>query len=84
MVAKVPGMLKRRRRACPKCGSRDVVPILYGLPGPETMAEAERGEIVLGGCVITGRDPRKRCMACGENFDRPPARTARRTRTRRK
>ena len=36
---------------CPSCGSKRVVPIVYGLPGPEAIAEAERGEISLGGCI---------------------------------
>ena len=41
------------------------------------LTEAERGEIALGGCCVTDRDPRKRCKACGKEFDRPPARRAR-------
>jgi hypothetical protein len=49
---------------CPSCQSADVVPIMYGLPGPE-MAEASiKGEIVLGGCVIFGNDPAWFCRAC--------------------
>jgi hypothetical protein len=34
---------------CPECGSGDVVPIVYGLPGQELQQQAERGEVVLGG-----------------------------------
>lgn len=71
MVAKVPGVLRKRSKPCPKCGSLDVVPIEYGYPGPETMEAAERGLIELGGCCVTGDDPRKLCKACGEEFDRP-------------
>ena len=69
--------MKSRKRGCPKCGSLDVVPIEHGYPGPEMMTEAERGEIALGGCCVTDRDPRKHCKACGKEFDRPPARRAR-------
>ena len=75
-------IVKSRKPACPKCGSLDVVPIEYGYPGPEMMAEAARGEIALGGCCVTDRDPRKRCEACGKKFDRPPARAARRRKPR--
>ena len=71
MVAKVPGVLKKRKKACPKCGSLDVVPIEYGYPGPEMMDAAEKGLIELGGCCVTDDDPRKQCKACGEAFDRP-------------
>jgi DNA-directed RNA polymerase subunit RPC12/RpoP len=60
--------MKRTPRACPRCGSRDVIPILYGYPLPETMEAAERGEIELGGCCVTGNDPTLKCRACGEEF----------------
>ena len=35
---------------CPECGSLDVVPILYGEPGPELIEEERQGKIALGGC----------------------------------
>ena len=57
-------------KPCPKCGSLDVVPILYGYPKPEAMDEAEKGLIALGGCCVSESDPRKHCNACGEDFDR--------------
>jgi hypothetical protein len=71
---------KRRKRGCPRCGSLDVVPILYGYPGPEMMDMANKREIELGGCCVTDRDPRKHCKACGEVFDRPSVRRSRQTR----
>ena len=60
---------KKSPKLCPRCGSLDVVPILYGYPMPETMAAANEGKIELGGCCIGERDPRKHCKACGERFD---------------
>ncbi len=66
-----------RTKPCPKCGSLDVVPILYGYPLPETMDAAEKGLIELGGCCVAADDPRKHCNACGERFDRPSPRRAR-------
>lgn len=78
MVEKVPGMLKKRGKACPRCGSRGVVPIGYGYPEADMMDAAEKGSIALGGCCVTGDDPRSHCKACGEDFDRPQARTSRR------
>ena len=53
------------RPECPKCGSEHVLPIAYGLPGPEMMEDVRRGEIELGGCVISGNDPQWSCQACG-------------------
>jgi hypothetical protein len=29
-----------------------LVPVAYGLPGPEAFERAERGEIILGGCCV--------------------------------
>lgn len=66
--------------SCPTCGSLDVVPILYGLPGPEMMDAAEKGKIELGGCCISDDDPQKQCKACGTQFDLPPRQAARRAR----
>lgn len=71
MATKATGKRKKPKRACPKCGSTDVVPILYGYPGPEMFEAAERGEIELGGCCVTDDDPQRLCKACGERFDRP-------------
>ena len=47
---------------CPRCG-RPGVPIVYGLPGPELMEAAERGEVALGGCVIPDAPPSHECEA---------------------
>ena len=71
-------MVKRKEpRRCPKCGSPDVVPILYGCPTPEGMEAAERGEIRLGGCCVTDRDPSRFCRACEHSFDLRPFGAAR-------
>ena len=57
---------------CPKCGSEETVPILWGYPAPDCMekvlAAACRGEIELGGCLVTGNDPTDHCKNCGHEF----------------
>jgi hypothetical protein len=53
----------RGETACPACGGT-LVPIVYGLPGPEAAEAANRGEIALGGCMVTGDDPQFQCAAC--------------------
>jgi len=50
--------------ACPECQAADTVPIVYGLPGPEIFAAAERGELAIGGCVVEFDNPRWACRAC--------------------
>lgn len=55
---------------CPECGSVDVIPIVYGKPGTELMEQAERGEVALGGCILTGNDPAWHCPACEHRWGR--------------
>lgn len=50
---------------CPKCGSTEAVEILYGYPTSEAGMAAERGEIVLGGCLILEQSPAYQCRGCG-------------------
>lgn len=53
-------MPRRPITVCPTCGGAGV-PIAYGLPGPEMSGAAERGEIVLGGCVVWDDQPTHEC-----------------------
>ena len=52
-------------KRCPRCGSTDAVPIIYGYPDVELGMAAERGEIVLGGCLIGDESPDFECRGCG-------------------
>lgn len=54
-----------RVATCPSCG-REVrpVPIVFGYPTPETFESADRGEVLLGGCVVDGNEPTARCPEC--------------------
>jgi hypothetical protein len=52
---------------CPQCGSQELIPIVYGMPGSDRMAAAERNEIALGGCVVSDHDPTHRCSSCGHD-----------------
>ena len=51
---------------CPQCGSSNVAAIMYGLPdfNDELERELEAGRVVLGGCVISGEDPKWQCNEC--------------------
>ncbi len=49
---------------CPACGSRDAVEIAYGYPSFEMSLAEQRGEIVLGGCVIGPESPDYECRNC--------------------
>jgi hypothetical protein len=42
----------------PKAGLPRLVPLVMGLPRPETVERAKRGEVILGGCIVTGFEPK--------------------------
>jgi len=48
---------------CPECESRDAVAIAWGYPSAETW-EAERGEVVIGGCLVGPESPAYECRDC--------------------
>lgn len=50
--------------SCPRCGSSKVIPIQYGYPAPEAFEAAERGEIVLGGSIVSSENPEWLCASC--------------------
>ena len=49
---------------CVTCGM-PLVPVVYGMPGPEARDAEARGEVLLGGCSIRVGADRKGCPACG-------------------
>jgi hypothetical protein len=51
-------------KQCPECGAA-VRPIMYGYPTAEAQGAVARGEIVLGGCVISEEAPIWSCRLCG-------------------
>ena len=57
----------RKPRKCPHCGGK-LIDIVYGEPDPTTFEQAERGEIALGGCIITSESPFWQCSSCGHQF----------------
>ena len=58
-------MTTERLLVCPRCDAKEVIPIVYGLPGPELMEDAEAGRVALGGCLVDASNPNWRCRACG-------------------
>jgi len=50
-------------KVCPYGHKDNIVPIVYGMPGAETMKMAEQGLVHLAGCVVSDCDPRWYCKA---------------------
>jgi len=68
-VARRSARKAKKPPACPACGAA-AVPIVYGLPGPDILHAAERGEVAIGGCVVGGPDgdPCWACPDCGHRW----------------
>lgn len=53
-------------RVCPGCGREESIPIVWGMPSGDLFELAERGLVVLGGCLLDpAGDPAWECRACG-------------------
>jgi hypothetical protein len=58
--------VKATRAACPDCGAKHPVPIIWGLPSGELATPREQGLIELGGCMpLLAPEPDWRCRTCG-------------------
>lgn len=66
---------KNKVSTCPQCGEDEAVEIVYGLPGPELMASAARGHVVLGGCEIAQGQPTHACKNCDHEWVADGAKT---------
>ena len=63
-----PIVVNRKPCKCPKCGGK-VVKIVYGMPAPELYEQAERKEVVLGGCCINlDGNPQWACTECEQQY----------------
>jgi hypothetical protein len=46
---------------CPECGSRNALPIMYGMPGDEMVEASVAGKVALGGCMVSAESPEWCC-----------------------
>ena len=73
----------RKGSRCPTCNAGKLISIVYGMPLRELMEQSERGEVELGGCIITEvfdpksgsiiGDPELYCPKCEGRFFRDTA-----------
>ncbi len=58
---------------CIRCGSL-LVPVAYGYPGTDLLDAAERGEVVLGGCLRPSASVDRQCPLCSKDdqLEDPP------------
>jgi hypothetical protein len=57
-------------RTCPECQSTNVAEYLYGYPSDEAAEAANRGEVILGGCMppFIEPAPQLRCGDCDHEW----------------
>lgn len=60
-------------KQCPKCGSKNSVKIVYGMPSHELFEEAQAGNVKLGGCVITEDNSDYCCKDCEHEWNKEQA-----------
>lgn len=51
-------------KQCINCGSKNTVPIIYGMPSSAALEEEQAGKVKLGGCVVSIDDPQYFCNDC--------------------
>ena len=59
---------------CPKCGSKNTAPILYGSPvfSDELQQAIADHKVYIGGCCVSEMDPTYHCFDCNRHFGSPP------------
>lgn len=60
-------------KKCLKCGSKNSVNIVYGMPSYELSQEAKVGKVKLGGCMLSFGDPEYFCKDCEHEWNREQA-----------
>jgi hypothetical protein len=60
-----------RERVCPWCESEDVLPIVYGSPGPWVLRMTAEEKGVWGGCIVDGHEPQWFCVRCHGRWGGP-------------
>jgi len=56
---------RKMKPICPLCRSGEIIPIVYGLPGPELGKKSNKGKVILGGCMVWEGHPQSHCNDCG-------------------
>lgn len=60
-------------KKCPKCGSKNSVKIVYGMPNYKLFQEVESGKVKLSGCGIIDGNPEYFCKNCEHEWNREQA-----------
>lgn len=64
-------MCNKIEKKCPKCSSKNQLPIEYGLIMMEAGAKSKPRTFIEGGCIRTMNDPEWYCEDCEYKWGRP-------------
>lgn len=67
-VQPAPPSEVRRPEACPRCGGKDVLPIIYGRLAEPSRQRVRDGKAVFGGCIILPGNPDWACRTCDHQW----------------
>lgn len=57
-----------KRANCPSCGKTNGVQLIWGMPDEDDLTLAQKGEVELGGCVITDMGVDRHCRSCSHQW----------------
>ncbi|EAR98149.1 hypothetical protein TTHERM_00343480 (macronuclear) [Tetrahymena thermophila SB210] len=61
--------MDQNKTECPKCKSSEkVIKIVYGKPTAALVEQADRKEIILGGCRLSENPDNWYCQTCSHKF----------------
>ncbi len=60
--------MSKNKQSCPKCQSKNVIPIMYGDPTLETLEKSAAGKLAIGGCCVNDQSPKWHCQDCEHEF----------------
>lgn len=55
----------KKSKKCPNCNSKEVIPIIYGMPGMDLAKKEINGKVKLGGCLVVEGNLNWHCKNCG-------------------
>jgi Zn ribbon nucleic-acid-binding protein len=56
--------MKSEKYICPECSAQEAVKIYYGYPTEDTLQKWFKKEVELGGCIVGGEIPNRKCIKC--------------------
>ena len=60
--------MSKKPKNCPKCQSKKIIPILYGMPTEKAVQDSDAGKLKIGGCCMDEGSPEWFCSSCTHEF----------------